>query len=65
MMDNTDKKVVQKKLDVLEDEVVVQVLFDILHKRRNKYSLADNSGQQSDYQDMVKELKEDYQKQIK
>ena len=50
------------KLKLLEDPVVKEVLYDILHKRRSKYSIADNSGHHSEYKEMIKELEEDYKK---
>ncbi len=51
-------------LELLHDKDVEQMLYDVLHKRRVKYSTADNSGQHIDYKDMVKELEKDYKKQI-
>lgn len=55
----------KKMLELLEDPNVIQMLFDILHKRRTKYSVADNSGRHADYKEMVNELEKDYKKQIK
>lgn len=54
----------KKLLELLQDKDVEQIVFDALHKRRAKYSAADNSGQHSDYKEMYEELKKDYEKQV-
>lgn len=54
----------EQKLEVLQNPVVRKVLYDILHKRRAKYSTADNAGQHIDYLVMVDDLEKDYKEQI-
>jgi len=51
---------INRKLELLQDPDVLQMLFDILHRRRQKYSAADNSGQHYEYKEMVAELEKDY-----
>lgn len=54
----------EEKLEKLKNPVVIEILYDILHKRRSKYSTTDNSGQHSEYKDMVSELDADYRREI-
>lgn len=55
----------KEKYDLLtKNELVRAIVYDALHKRRSKYSTADNSGQHSDYKEMIRELANDYLKQI-
>lgn len=53
-----------RRLELIQDKEVQTLLYDILHKRRLRFSKADNSGQHVDYKDMIKELEEDYRKEI-
>lgn len=54
----------KKMLELLKDRDVEQMLFDALHKRRTKYSKADNSGSHAEYKEMMEEMKKDYKKHL-
>lgn len=54
----------KEKLKLLKDPLVIQIVFDALHRRRLKYSTTDNSGGYMEYKEMVEEVKNDYKKQI-
>lgn len=54
----------ERMIELLKDKDVIQLLFDVLHKRRQKYSTADNSGQHVEYKEMVKDLKNDYKQKL-
>ena len=58
-----NKATPSQKIEALKDPVVKQVVFDALHRRRIKYSAADNSGQHSDYVEIVDDMKKDYEAQ--
>ena len=58
------KKNYKKMLELLQDKDVEQMLFDALHKRRTRYSVADNSGTHVEYKEMLEEMKKDYEKQV-
>ena len=53
-----------QKIEALKDPIVKQVVFDALHRRRMKYSAADNSGQHIDYIEIVDDMLRDYRDQV-
>ena len=56
-------KKISKKLELLQDKDVEQIVYDVLHMKRSKFPDM-NIGQHSDYKAIVKELKEGYQMSI-
>lgn len=54
----------KEKLELLQNPLVRAIVFDALHKRRDKYSSADNGGTHTEYRVMVNEIEKDYLKQI-
>lgn len=59
------KELTARKLELLKQEDVRAIVMDALHKRRVRYSEADNAGDHEQYKQMVNELKADYWKIIK
>ena len=55
--------ITEEKLKKLDDPIVVEVLFDILHMKNSKFPQL-NLGQHADYKEIVKELKKRYQKKL-
>ena len=63
-MDNNSKEVIRTKLEALDTSLVEQIVFDILHLKSEKFKYL-NTGQHEEYTEIVQELKNRYESQLK